>query len=132
MSLQELNLLIAEAENLAGGKTCAAGHDWETDGGRRCPHDADQCSQAVYRCRRCGAYDYGETGGPGAEDCAGGACSSEAEVRCRRLAPWRARQESRRRRRLAEAQISAPEAERLFDEAHDAVFNAWRARQPFD
>lgn len=93
-----LQFAIAEAVNLAGGNLCVAGHDWETDGGRRCPHDADECSQAVYRCTRCGTYDYGDPGGPGHDDCRGGACSREATERCRRLAPWRARQAARRAR----------------------------------
>lgn len=75
---EPLQFLIAQAVALAGGNTCAAGHDWQMDGARRCPHDAEQCSQAAYRCTRCGCYDYGERGGPGWEDCRGGACSSEA------------------------------------------------------
>ncbi len=47
------------------------GHDWQTDGGRACPREED-CgrSQHVYRCARCGAWDYGEPGGPGHDDCA--------------------------------------------------------------
>lgn len=77
--VESLSHLIAQAVNLAGGNTCAAGHDWQSDGGRRCPHDAESCSQAVYRCTRCGVYDYGEPGGPGFEDCRDGGCSSEAD-----------------------------------------------------
>lgn len=76
-----LQFLIAQATALAGGNTCAAGHDWQPDGAaRRCPHDAESCSQCVYRCARCGIYDYGERGGPGWKDCRGGACSSEART----------------------------------------------------
>ena len=73
-----LRFLIAQAVALAGGDTCAAGHDWESAGGRRCPHDAEECSQTVYRCARCGTYDYGDPGGPGHEDCVDG-CSAQAE-----------------------------------------------------
>lgn len=91
MSLQELNVLIAEATNLAGGSTCAAGCDWQMDGARRCPHGADSCSQAAYQCSRCGAFDYGDAGGPGAQDCAGGACSTEAQRRFRVLSRWASR-----------------------------------------
>lgn len=78
MSSQPIQHLIAEAVALAGGDTCAAGHDWDADAARRCPHDAEACSQSAYRCRRCGAFDYGERGGPGYEDCRGGQCSAEA------------------------------------------------------
>lgn len=67
MSLQ---FLIAEAVALGGGNLCAAGHDWATDGGRMCPRGENMwCSQAVYRCARCGEYDYGDKGGPGYADC---------------------------------------------------------------
>lgn len=49
---------------------CSQGHDWQTDGGRACPRK-DDCggSQPVYRCVRCGIYDYGEHGGPGHDHC---------------------------------------------------------------
>lgn len=67
----ELQALIADAVRLGGGDLCAAGHAWESEGGRCCPKDyTDLCGQAVYRCARCGAYDYGQPGGPGAADCA--------------------------------------------------------------
>jgi hypothetical protein len=47
-----------------------SGHDWVSEGGRSCPKGlSDDCSQAAYRCRRCGDYDYGDDGGPGARDC---------------------------------------------------------------
>lgn len=50
-----------------------AGHAWESDGGRACPHrheeSASYCSQPVYRCARCGIWDYGEKPGPGYDDC---------------------------------------------------------------
>lgn len=73
-----LRHLISEAVALAGGNTCASGHDWGTDGGRSCPHGAIQCSQTVYKCVRCGEYDYGEAGGPGHDDCLRG-CSEDAK-----------------------------------------------------
>lgn len=73
--------LVAQARALANDHPCTtAGHNWQSEGGRRCPHAVDEldegcgASQAVYRCARCGAYDYGEAGGPGAADCAGGDC----------------------------------------------------------
>lgn len=72
--------LVAEAVALAGGNTCLGGHDWATDGGRRCPHGSEECSQAVYVCRRCGDYDYGEKGGPGWEDCRDGCSADAAEI----------------------------------------------------
>jgi len=49
------------------GKHC---HDWVEEGGRPCPRGlSNDCSQPVYRCSRCGGYDYGEEGGPGDEHC---------------------------------------------------------------
>ena len=65
-----LKHLIAEAVALGGGNLCAAGHDWESEGGRTCPkyEDAD-CSQTVYVCTRCGEYDYGNKGGPSHHEC---------------------------------------------------------------
>ena len=70
-AIRSLAELIAEASLLAGEDLCAAGHAWESEGGRHCPNDWPvDCSQAVYRCARCGAYDYGERGGPGHRDCA--------------------------------------------------------------
>lgn len=46
------------------------GHRWsgEGEGGRGCPCGGEDHSQGVYRCVRCGAYDYGEPGGPGWEE----------------------------------------------------------------
>ncbi len=67
---QLLRHLTAEAAALAGGNLCASGHDWEPEGGRPCPRGNERVSQTVYRCARCGEYDYGEPGGPGAADCA--------------------------------------------------------------
>lgn len=65
-----LKALIAEAAALGGGNLCAAGHEWESEGGRTCPkyEDAD-CSQTVYVCKRCGVYDYGDKGGPAHREC---------------------------------------------------------------
>lgn len=50
---------------------CAkAGHDWQMYGGRQCPRNENaRASQTVYQCARCGAYDYGDPGGPGHRDC---------------------------------------------------------------
>lgn len=48
------------------------GHAWEFAGGRACPFyddDVADCSQAAYKCRRCGAWDYGQEPGPGFDDC---------------------------------------------------------------
>ena len=62
--------LIAEAVALAGGNLCAVGHDWESEGGRTCPkYEGAGCSQTVYVCRRCGATDYGDKGGPAHHEC---------------------------------------------------------------
>jgi len=63
-----LQHLIAEAVSLGGGNLCASGHDWKPEGGRPC-QKSDECSQTVYRCRRCGEYDYGYAGGPAHADC---------------------------------------------------------------
>lgn len=64
--------LIKEASMELGSDACCQGkHQWESEGGRGCPQDlTGLCSQAVYRCRICGDYDYGANGGPGANDCA--------------------------------------------------------------
>jgi len=74
-----LQYLIAEAVALGGGNLCASGHDWESYGGRPCPRNEHAMqSQTVYRCRRCGAYDYGEPGGIGYRECiTEGPCSYE-------------------------------------------------------
>ena len=40
---------------------CHAGHDWEHMGGRNAAcHEDCACSVPVYRCKRCGDYDYGD------------------------------------------------------------------------
>ena len=45
-------------------------HYWHSEGGRCCPMGAEGCSQAVYVCKICGAYDYGEgPDSPGKNDC---------------------------------------------------------------
>ena len=67
--------LIAEAQALAGDNPCSVqGHTWASIGSRGCPHPDDigeeMCGQAVYECTICAAVDYGEAGGPGANDCA--------------------------------------------------------------
>ncbi len=70
MTLQHL---ITEARALAGEVPCAAGHAWESDGGRSCPKglsdSIEPCSQTVYTCARCGAQDYGDAGGPAHREC---------------------------------------------------------------
>jgi hypothetical protein len=66
----ELRHLIAEAVALGGGNLCASGHEWESDGGRTCPkYEESNCSQTVYVCKRCGAHDYGDKGGPAYREC---------------------------------------------------------------
>lgn len=70
MTLATLEYLIAEARGLANDHPCVREHAWESEGGRHCPKDlTDGCSQTVYRCARCGEYDYGDKGGPGHRDC---------------------------------------------------------------
>lgn len=66
-----LQRLIKEASMELGSDACQQGkHQWQSEGGRSCPQDlTDLCSQAVYQCAVCGTYDYGATGGPGANDC---------------------------------------------------------------
>lgn len=80
--MTNLRHLITEAEALAGAVTCAAGHAWETEGGRSCPKGLSDgrnpCSQAVYVCARCGAEDYGDAGGPAHRECFT-ECSREPE-----------------------------------------------------
>lgn len=71
--------LIAHAAALGGTNLCIDGHAWESDGGRGCPfreEDEKDCggSQPVFVCSRCGVFDYGEKGGPGAEACEKGDC----------------------------------------------------------
>lgn len=71
----ELDRLIAEASVLAGGQhQCAVlGHKWKSVGGRRCPYATElaepMCSQTVYQCESCEAFDYGEPGGPAHQEC---------------------------------------------------------------
>lgn len=69
MALSEMERLIDEATALASG-TCATGHQWRAEGGRPCPRGSSDCSQTVYRCVRCGEWDYGYEGGPAFSDCA--------------------------------------------------------------
>jgi len=65
-----LRNLIAEAVALGGGDLCAAGHDWESEGGRTCPkYEHANCSQTVFVCKRCGVHDYGYKGGPAHHEC---------------------------------------------------------------
>ena len=69
--MQALNELITAAMQLAGADD-AVSHGarlWKTEGGRRCPLDWDNCSQAVYVDLKTGEHDYGEPGGPGHADC---------------------------------------------------------------
>lgn len=75
MSLPALQHLIAEARGLANDHPCAREHAWEAEGARPCP----QCdgSQTVYRCARCGEYDYGERGGPAWSECATRYCDGK-------------------------------------------------------
>lgn len=74
----DLIALIAEARGLANDHPCARGHAWETDGGRSC--DACGGSQPVFKCARCGGYDYGERGGPGWKYCQGTECRNAREA----------------------------------------------------
>lgn len=67
MATFSLQALIAEAAFAPA--PCAVAHDWEHEGGRSCPKEFDDCSQAVYRCRTCGAWDYGTKGGPAHREC---------------------------------------------------------------
>lgn len=66
-----LKELIREATHTAAPHACTThGHDWQMEGGRSCPREYPvNCSQAVYRCTRCGEHDYGDKGGPGHADC---------------------------------------------------------------
>jgi hypothetical protein len=52
------------------------GHEWLAIGGRGCPKKAVECSQTVYQCARCAAWDYGYAGGPAHDDC--GECRVQA------------------------------------------------------
>ncbi len=63
-----LNWLRKRLANWAIKYLCdQEGHNWIDEGGRGCPYDSNviNCSQPVYKCGRCGTYDYGEEGGPG-------------------------------------------------------------------
>ena len=65
-----LNDLITAAVQLAGSDAVSHGARlWQSEGGRRCPLDWDDCSQAVYVDLKTGEHDYGEPGGPGHADC---------------------------------------------------------------
>jgi hypothetical protein len=66
-----LGQLITDALALAGddSKVMHGGRLWKFEGGRSCPIDWHDCSQAVYRDLRTDAWDYGEPGGPGHADC---------------------------------------------------------------
>lgn len=64
-----LKHILAEAVALGGGNLCAAGHDWQSIGGRYCERCDGRASQPVFQCARCGQYDYGEPGGPGYAHC---------------------------------------------------------------
>lgn len=44
-------------------------HQWATEGGRSCPKGYNHCGQPVYRCGVCGAWDYGDRGGPAHVEC---------------------------------------------------------------
>lgn len=66
-------------------------HQWKSDGGRGCPkHNTHEdmvvgsrmvyttlgwhrepvyCDQVVFRCAKCGEYDYGDPGGLGYDQC---------------------------------------------------------------
>lgn len=73
---RELDALIRAASTELGSAACRAGnHDWQTAGGRGCPHPEDigegVCTQAVYECRTCGETDYGYKGGQAHDDCMG-------------------------------------------------------------
>lgn len=67
MSLPILECLIAEARGLVNDHPCVREHLWVVEGGRACSR-CDE-SQPVYRCARCGEYDYGYPGGPAWQEC---------------------------------------------------------------
>lgn len=86
MSTKALDFLLNQARIDACDHPCqVVGHDWQTEGGRGCPTRQEndegelirgcEGSQTVYRCQRCGQYDYGEKGGPGWHDCQSGTCN---------------------------------------------------------
>lgn len=63
--------MIAFMQGLLDSARAAAnpGPAWTTDGGRACPIGWDDCSQPVFVDQATGAYDYGEPGGPGHDEC---------------------------------------------------------------
>lgn len=67
----ELERLIEQGKAIAGYPvSCTSiGHNWVSFGGRECPKGAFRCSQAAYKCERCGEYDYGDDGGPAYQEC---------------------------------------------------------------
>lgn len=67
----ELQRLIHEAGRELAKHACEFdGHNWTSEGGRCCPMGAEGCSQAVYVCLSCGAYDYGTgSDSPGEINC---------------------------------------------------------------
>jgi hypothetical protein len=58
-------------KNLFLRRNCQKGkHVFVFEGARLCPFGlSDTCSQSVFRCEVCGAYDYGKKGGPGWDEC---------------------------------------------------------------
>jgi len=56
------------------------GHKWVFTGGRPCPKGYEDCLQPVYRCARCGEYDYGEPGGPGWNEQCGRYCFKQQKM----------------------------------------------------
>ena len=65
-----LNELTTAAIELAGGNETSFGARlWQMVGGRTCPLDWGDCSQAVYVDLKTGDHDYGDQGGPGHADC---------------------------------------------------------------
>ncbi|CAN7322099.1 hypothetical protein LJR084_001858 [Variovorax sp. LjRoot84] len=71
MSTNLLDALISDALAIAGNDDSRMhnGRLWKFAGGRRCPLDWDDCSQAVFRCAKSDDWDYGEPGGPGHAEC---------------------------------------------------------------
>jgi len=68
--MQILTHLITEARALAGDNPCYIEHDWRQEWQRPCPTGNQECGQPVYRCARCGVYDYGDSAdSEGATEC---------------------------------------------------------------
>lgn len=105
MTTKDLMPLIREAMLLGNHDLCkSTGHAWESEGGRGCPNcPLDNASQPVYKCARCGIYDYGEKGGPGDAD-----CITYCELRAGKTRADVARE------RAAEEAEEAAERERVF------------------